>query len=151
MIKGQNIKVKRRCSVPDLFYLWFYSSLHGSKIMFFMPQKPNESHFGQFLLFLKFSSIFQTLTILKLHKIHPIVQEIGLRFKKNKKQNFSSVLDKDIWMSFSSQFPEMENISREQKRTSSKIIFFLIQNAGLLTGFTIILMITMFTGQINLG
>lgn len=51
----------------------------------------------------------------------------------------------------SSQFPEMDSIAREQKRTSTKIVFFLIQNAGLLSGFTIILMITMFAGQINLG
>ncbi|KAA8579244.1 hypothetical protein FQN60_007185 [Etheostoma spectabile] len=48
-------------------------------------------------------------------------------------------------------FPEMDSILREQKRTSTKIIFFLIQNAGLLTGFTIILLITMFAGDINLG
>lgn len=51
----------------------------------------------------------------------------------------------------SSQFPEMDSIAQEQKQTSTKIIFFLIQNAGLLSGFTIILMITMFVGQINLG
>lgn len=51
----------------------------------------------------------------------------------------------------SSQFPEMDSIAREQKQTSTKIIFFLIQNAGLLSGFTIILMITMFAGHINLG
>lgn len=57
----------------------------------------------------------------------------------------------DVDCGSSSQFPEMDSIAREQKRTSSKIIFFLIQNAGLLSGFTIILMITMFAGQINLG
>lgn len=51
----------------------------------------------------------------------------------------------------SPQFPEMDAIAQVEKRTSSKAIFFLIQNAGLLSGFTIILMITMFAGQINLG
>lgn len=51
----------------------------------------------------------------------------------------------------SPQFPEMDAIAKVEKRMSSKVIFFLIQNAGLLSGFTIILMITMFAGQINLG
>jgi len=32
-----------------------------------------------------------------------------------------------------------------------RVVFFLIQNAGLLTGFTIILLITLFAGDINLG
>lgn len=50
-----------------------------------------------------------------------------------------------------SQFPEMDRIAQGQKRTSTKIIFFLLENAGLITGFIIILMITMFAGQINLG
>lgn len=49
------------------------------------------------------------------------------------------------------QFPEMDSIAQGEKRMSSKVVFFLIQNAGLLSGFTIILMITMFAGQINLG
>lgn len=49
------------------------------------------------------------------------------------------------------QFPEMDGIAREQKGTSAKVVFFLIQNAGLLTGFSIILLITMFAGDINLG
>lgn len=51
----------------------------------------------------------------------------------------------------SPQFPEMDAIAQGERRVSSKVIFFIIQNAGLLSGFTIILMITMFAGQINLG
>ncbi|XP_068574110.1 metal cation symporter ZIP8 [Cebidichthys violaceus] len=56
-----------------------------------------------------------------------------------------------LYIALADMFPEMDNILREQKRTSTKIIFFMIQNAGLLTGFTIILLITMFAGEINLG
>ncbi|XP_074547376.1 metal cation symporter ZIP8 [Halichoeres trimaculatus] len=56
-----------------------------------------------------------------------------------------------LYIALADMFPEMDSIAREQTRTSTKIIFFLIQNAGLLTGFTIILLITMFAGEINLG
>ncbi|XP_034530229.1 metal cation symporter ZIP14 isoform X2 [Notolabrus celidotus] len=56
-----------------------------------------------------------------------------------------------LYIALADMFPEMDNIAQEETRTSSKIIFFLIQNAGLLTGFTIILLITMFAGEINLG
>ncbi|XP_031165976.1 metal cation symporter ZIP8 [Sander lucioperca] len=56
-----------------------------------------------------------------------------------------------LYIALADMFPEMDNILREQQRTSTKIVFFLIQNAGLLTGFTIILLITMFAGNINLG
>ncbi|XP_037652670.1 metal cation symporter ZIP8 [Sebastes umbrosus] len=56
-----------------------------------------------------------------------------------------------LYIALADMFPEMENILREQKRTSTKIIFFLIQNAGLLTGFCIILLITVFAGDIKLG
>ncbi|MED6245529.1 hypothetical protein ATANTOWER_004366 [Ataeniobius toweri] len=56
-----------------------------------------------------------------------------------------------LYIALADMFPEMDSIAREQRETSSKIIFFLIQNAGLLSGFTIILLITMFAGNINLG
>ncbi|XP_060918296.1 metal cation symporter ZIP8 [Labrus mixtus] len=56
-----------------------------------------------------------------------------------------------LYIALADMFPEMDNILREQKKTSEKIIFFLIQNFGLLTGFTIILLITMFAREINLG
>lgn len=50
------------------------------------------------------------------------------------------------------QLPEMNMIARENvKNTRTEVIFFLIQNAGLLTGFSIILLITVFAGDINLG
>ncbi|KAM4723652.1 metal cation symporter ZIP8 [Anableps anableps] len=56
-----------------------------------------------------------------------------------------------LYIALADMFPEMDSIAREQQKTSSKIIFFLIQNAGLLSGFAIILLITMFGGNINLG
>lgn len=56
-----------------------------------------------------------------------------------------------LYIALADMFPEMDNIAREESKRSSKIIFFLIQNAGLLTGFTIILLITTFAGNINLG
>lgn len=56
-----------------------------------------------------------------------------------------------LYIALADMFPEMDSIAREQSQNSSKIIFFLIQNAGLLTGFTIILLITLFAGNINLG
>ncbi|XP_042371209.1 metal cation symporter ZIP8-like [Plectropomus leopardus] len=55
-----------------------------------------------------------------------------------------------LYIALADMFPEMENILREQERTSTKVVFFMIQNAGLLTGFTIILLITMFAGDIKL-
>ncbi|XP_028293739.1 zinc transporter ZIP8 [Gouania willdenowi] len=56
-----------------------------------------------------------------------------------------------LYIALADMFPEMDNIAREQRQTSTKIVFFLIQNAGLLTGFAVILLITIFAGDINLG
>uniref|UniRef100_A0A8C2ZUQ7 Solute carrier family 39 member 8 n=1 Tax=Cyclopterus lumpus TaxID=8103 RepID=A0A8C2ZUQ7_CYCLU len=56
-----------------------------------------------------------------------------------------------LYIALADMFPEMDKILQEQKRTSTKIIFFAIQNAGLLSGFAIILLITMFAGEIHLG
>lgn len=56
-----------------------------------------------------------------------------------------------LYIALADMFPEMDGIARQQKKTSTKLIFFLIQNAGLLTGFSIILLITLFAGQIHLG
>lgn len=56
-----------------------------------------------------------------------------------------------LYISLADMFPEMDSIAQGEKRMSSKLIFFLIQNAGLLSGFAIILLITKFAGQINLG
>lgn len=57
-----------------------------------------------------------------------------------------------LYISLADMFPEMNMIAREQvKNTKGAIIYFVIQNAGLLTGFSIILLITMYAGDINLG
>ncbi|XP_053290401.1 metal cation symporter ZIP8 isoform X2 [Pleuronectes platessa] len=56
-----------------------------------------------------------------------------------------------LYIALADMFPEMDNIARDQHRTSDKIVFFLIQNAGLLTGFAIILLITVYAGEIQLG
>ncbi|XP_068195339.1 metal cation symporter ZIP8 [Antennarius striatus] len=56
-----------------------------------------------------------------------------------------------LYIALADMFPEMDMIAREQKGTANKMIFFLLENAGLITGFIIILMITMFAGRINLG
>ncbi|XP_068607820.1 metal cation symporter ZIP8 [Brachionichthys hirsutus] len=56
-----------------------------------------------------------------------------------------------LYIALADMFPEMDSIAREQKGTTNKMIFFLLENAGLLTGFVIILMITMFAGSISLG
>lgn len=56
-----------------------------------------------------------------------------------------------LYIALADMLPEMHSIARGHHRTSTKVIFFLIQNAGLLTGFTVILLITMFAGDINLG
>lgn len=51
-----------------------------------------------------------------------------------------------------SQFPEMNAIAKEhQQSIKTNMVFFLIQNIGLLSGFSIIFLITMFAGDINLG
>lgn len=56
-------------------------------------------------------------------------------------------------MSFVSQFPEMNEVSREEEDAggSSFLLTFAIQNAGLLTGFSIMLLLTTYSGQIQLG
>ncbi|XP_041710383.1 metal cation symporter ZIP8 isoform X1 [Coregonus clupeaformis] len=57
-----------------------------------------------------------------------------------------------LYIALADMFPEMNAIVNEQDgSTVTNVIFFLIQNAGLLTGFAIILLITMFVGEINLG
>lgn len=51
------------------------------------------------------------------------------------------------------QFPEMNEVSREEEESggSASLVTFAIQNAGLLTGFSIMLLLTMYSGQIQLG
>lgn len=45
----------------------------------------------------------------------------------------------------------MNEVSREDERSGGALIAFAIQNAGLLTGFTIMVLLTMYSGQIQLG
>ncbi|XP_060102977.1 metal cation symporter ZIP8 isoform X2 [Heteronotia binoei] len=56
-----------------------------------------------------------------------------------------------LYISLADMFPEMNDMMRE-KVTGRKtdLAFFLIQNAGLLTGFTAILLITLYAGNIEL-
>nr|XP_056711200.1 metal cation symporter ZIP8 [Euleptes europaea] len=56
-----------------------------------------------------------------------------------------------LYISLADMFPEMNDMMRE-KVTGRKtdLAFFLIQNAGLLTGFTAILLITLYAGDIEL-
>lgn len=68
----------------------------------------------------------------------------------------SSRINRFIWtktMFCVSQFPEMNEVSREEEQAggSSFLLTFAIQNAGLLTGFAIMLLLTMYSGQIQLN
>ncbi|KAF4092501.1 hypothetical protein AMELA_G00021780 [Ameiurus melas] len=57
-----------------------------------------------------------------------------------------------LYIALADMFPEMNAISKEHRRSiKTDMVFFLIQNAGLLSGFLIIFLITMFAGDINLG
>nr|XP_023687173.1 zinc transporter ZIP8-like [Paramormyrops kingsleyae] len=57
-----------------------------------------------------------------------------------------------LYIALADMFPELNAILSEQRRTTrTEIIFFLIQNAGLLTGFSVILLITLFASDIKLG
>ncbi|KAM6221753.1 metal cation symporter ZIP14 isoform 2-T2 [Rhynchocyon petersi] len=56
-----------------------------------------------------------------------------------------------LYISLADMFPEMNEVSQEDERTDSALIPFVIQNLGLLTGFTIMLVLTMYSGQIQIG
>lgn len=57
-----------------------------------------------------------------------------------------------LYIALADMFPEMNSISSAaEKTTRTQVTFFLIQNAGMLSGFLVILLITMFAGDINLG
>ncbi|XP_068613347.1 metal cation symporter ZIP14-like [Brachionichthys hirsutus] len=58
-----------------------------------------------------------------------------------------------LYISLADMFPEMNEISREEENAggSSFLITFAIQNAGLLTGFSIMLLLTIYSGQIKIG
>lgn len=58
-----------------------------------------------------------------------------------------------LYIALADMFPEMNEVSLEEERegSSSFLVTFTIQNAGLLTGFTIMLLLTMYSGHIQLG
>ncbi|XP_067377150.1 metal cation symporter ZIP14 isoform X2 [Channa argus] len=58
-----------------------------------------------------------------------------------------------LYIALADMFPEMNEVSREEENAggSSFLLTFAIQNAGLLTGFTIMLLLTTYSGQIQLG
>ncbi|XP_026136106.1 zinc transporter ZIP8 isoform X1 [Carassius auratus] len=57
-----------------------------------------------------------------------------------------------LYIALADMLPEMNMISNEQvQSTKSDISFFAIQNAGMLTGFALILLITLYGGNISLG
>uniref|UniRef100_A0A4W4GZ83 Solute carrier family 39 member 8 n=1 Tax=Electrophorus electricus TaxID=8005 RepID=A0A4W4GZ83_ELEEL len=57
-----------------------------------------------------------------------------------------------LYIALADMFPEMNGIAKEQPRsTKTDVMFFVIQNTGLLTGFLVIFLITMFAGDISLG
>lgn len=56
-----------------------------------------------------------------------------------------------LYISLADMFPEMNEVCQEDERKGSTFIPFIIQNLGLLTGFTIMLILTMYSGQIQLG
>ncbi|XP_044293341.1 metal cation symporter ZIP14 isoform X2 [Varanus komodoensis] len=56
-----------------------------------------------------------------------------------------------LYIALADMFPEMNQVSQEDERNGSALIAFAIQNAGLLTGFTIMVLLTMYSGEIQLG
>ncbi|XP_062852079.1 metal cation symporter ZIP8 [Trichomycterus rosablanca] len=57
-----------------------------------------------------------------------------------------------LYIALADMFPEINEImSAHAKGSREKVIFFLLQNGGLLSGFSIILLITIFAGDISFG
>ncbi|XP_062273438.1 metal cation symporter ZIP14 isoform X2 [Scomber scombrus] len=58
-----------------------------------------------------------------------------------------------LYIALADMFPEMNEVSREDEDAGGSrfLITFAIQNAGLLTGFAIMLLLTMYSGQIQLA
>ncbi|XP_047674016.1 metal cation symporter ZIP14 isoform X2 [Tachysurus fulvidraco] len=58
-----------------------------------------------------------------------------------------------LYIALADMFPEMNEVSREEEEAggSAHLVTFAIQNAGLLTGFAIMLLLTVYSGQIQLG
>uniref|UniRef100_A0A8C5WHI7 Metal cation symporter ZIP14 n=1 Tax=Leptobrachium leishanense TaxID=445787 RepID=A0A8C5WHI7_9ANUR len=56
-----------------------------------------------------------------------------------------------LYIALADMFPEMNEVSKEDEEGGRPLTAFLIQNAGLLAGFSIMLLLTTFSGQIQLG
>ncbi|KAM5309987.1 metal cation symporter ZIP14 isoform 2-T2 [Glossophaga mutica] len=56
-----------------------------------------------------------------------------------------------LYISLADMFPEMNEVCQEDEWKGSMLVPFVIQNLGLLTGFTIMLLLTMYSGQIQIG
>ncbi|XP_059034440.1 metal cation symporter ZIP14 [Mustela lutreola] len=56
-----------------------------------------------------------------------------------------------LYIALADMFPEMNEVCQEDERNGSVLVPFVIQNLGLLTGFTIMLLLTMYSGQIQIG
>ncbi|XP_072409959.1 metal cation symporter ZIP14 isoform X1 [Chiloscyllium punctatum] len=57
-----------------------------------------------------------------------------------------------LYIALADMFPEMNEVSKgEDGEESTSLLVFAIQNAGLLTGFTIMLLLTMYSGSIQIG
>ncbi|XP_013369271.1 PREDICTED: zinc transporter ZIP14 isoform X1 [Chinchilla lanigera] len=56
-----------------------------------------------------------------------------------------------LYIALADMFPEMNEVCQEDERSGSTLVPFVIQNLGLLTGFTIMLLLTMYSGQIQIG
>ncbi|XP_057577880.1 metal cation symporter ZIP14 isoform X3 [Hippopotamus amphibius kiboko] len=56
-----------------------------------------------------------------------------------------------LYISLADMFPEMNEVCQEDERKGSILIPFVIQNLGLLTGFSIMLVLTTYSGQIQIG
>ncbi|KAF3818380.1 hypothetical protein GH733_011797 [Mirounga leonina] len=56
-----------------------------------------------------------------------------------------------LYIALADMFPEMNEVCQEDERNGSVLVPFVIQNLGLLTGFAIMLVLTMYSGQIQIG
>ncbi|XP_075705878.1 metal cation symporter ZIP8 [Rhinoderma darwinii] len=57
-----------------------------------------------------------------------------------------------LYIGLADMFPEMNEMLKDKiKERKTDMVYFLIQNAGLLSGFAIILLITLYAGEIKLG
>ncbi|XP_031217283.1 zinc transporter ZIP14 isoform X1 [Mastomys coucha] len=56
-----------------------------------------------------------------------------------------------LYIALADMFPEMNEVCQEDEKKDSFLVPFVIQNLGLLTGFSIMLVLTMYSGQIQIG